>query len=62
LGWRSTDLDSVYSLLSTLSESGAGMAFTFEKLLVYQKAVDFADSVCGQIEDFSRGYGSSLTS
>lgn len=33
------------------------MAFAFEKLLVYQKAVDFADAVCGETEEFSRGYG-----
>ena len=24
------------------------MSFTFEKLLVYQKAVDFADAVCAR--------------
>ncbi|MHB8968952.1 MAG: four helix bundle protein [Pirellulaceae bacterium] len=33
------------------------MAFSFEKLLVYQKAVDFADSVCEHTEQFPRGYG-----
>ncbi len=33
------------------------MAFAFEKLLVYQKAVDFADAVCQQTEKFPRGYG-----
>jgi four helix bundle protein len=33
------------------------MAFAFEKLLVYQKAVDFADSICARTEQFSRGYG-----
>jgi four helix bundle protein len=33
------------------------VAFTFEKLLVYQKAVDFADAVCVTTESFSRGYG-----
>ncbi len=33
------------------------MAFSFEKLLVYQKAVDFADQVCGRTEQFGRGYG-----
>ncbi len=32
------------------------MAFAFEKLLVYQKAVDFADAVCGHTEHFPRGY------
>lgn len=33
------------------------MAFTFEKLEVYQKAVTFADRVCVATETFSRGYG-----
>ena len=33
------------------------MAFSFEKLLVYQKAVDFADKVCDHTEQFGRGYG-----
>jgi four helix bundle protein len=33
------------------------MAFAFEKLLVYQKAIDFADEVCRSTEQFSRGYG-----
>jgi four helix bundle protein len=33
------------------------MAFTFEKLIVYQKAIDFADRVCQLTEQFSRGYG-----
>ncbi len=33
------------------------MAFTFEKLVVYQKAVDFADAVCRHTELFPRGYG-----
>lgn len=33
------------------------MAFTFEKLLVYQKAVDLADQVCSKTETFPRGYG-----
>lgn len=33
------------------------MAFTFEKLLVYQKAIDFADIVCSKTEHFARGYG-----
>ena len=30
------------------------MAFTFEKLLVYQKAIDFADQVCERTESFPR--------
>ncbi len=32
------------------------MAFSFEKLLVYQKAVNFADQVCERTEKFGRGY------
>jgi four helix bundle protein len=33
------------------------VAFSFEKLLVYQKAVDFADQVSRHTEGFPRGYG-----
>ena len=33
------------------------MAFSFEKLLVYQKAIDFADEVCRRTQSFARGYG-----
>ena len=33
------------------------MAFSFEKLLVYQKAIDFSDAVCAKSEGFPRGYG-----
>jgi four helix bundle protein len=33
------------------------MAFAFEKLLVYQKSVDFADQICVTTENFPRGYG-----
>ncbi len=33
------------------------MAFSFEKLLVSQMAVDFADEVCARTEHFGRGYG-----
>ncbi|MCR9296261.1 MAG: four helix bundle protein [bacterium] len=33
------------------------MTFQFEKLQVYQKALDFADEVCSATELFSRGYG-----
>ena len=33
------------------------MAFMFEKLEVYQKAVDFADVVAATTESFPRGYG-----
>ncbi len=31
--------------------------FAFEKLVVNQKAIDFADRVCALTEGFSRGYG-----
>ena len=33
------------------------MPFTFEKLQVYQKSVDFADAICRLTESFPRGYG-----
>ena len=33
------------------------MAFMFEKLEVYQKAVDFADEIAALTEGFPRGYG-----
>ncbi len=33
------------------------MAFAFEKLIVYQKAIAFADSACATTEAFPRGYG-----
>jgi len=32
------------------------MPFMFENLLVYQKAVDFADHACALTESFPRGY------
>ena len=32
------------------------MPFAFEKLLVYQKAIAFADSVCALTRGFPRGY------
>lgn len=32
------------------------MAFAFEKLLVYQKSVDFADQVCDLTEQFLARY------
>lgn len=32
------------------------MAFAFEKLVVYQKAVTFADAVCTLTKNFPRGY------
>lgn len=33
------------------------MSFAFEKLVVYQKAIDFSDEVCSATETFARGYG-----
>ena len=33
------------------------MPFAFEKLLVYQKAVDFADQATALAEQFPRGFG-----
>ena len=33
------------------------MTFQFEKLLVYQKSVYFADTICTATEQFSRGFG-----
>ena len=33
------------------------MSFMFEKLEVYQKAVDLADQIAGLTEKFPRGYG-----
>ena len=32
------------------------MAFAFEKLIVYQKAVDFADKICTATSEFPNGY------
>ncbi|MEY4186021.1 MAG: hypothetical protein RIT02_1055, partial [Planctomycetota bacterium] len=31
------------------------MAFAFEKLIVYQKSVDFADQICLKSASFPRG-------
>ncbi len=31
------------------------MAFTFEKLIVYQKAISYADCICAITEKFPRG-------
>jgi four helix bundle protein len=33
------------------------VAFDFEKLIVSQKAVNFADVICDYTEQFERGYG-----
>jgi four helix bundle protein len=32
------------------------MSFAFENLIVYQKSVDFADSVCALTNQFQRGF------
>ena len=32
------------------------MVFAFEKLLVYQKAIDFADNICATTSKFPNGY------
>lgn len=34
------------------------MAFTYEKLEVFQRAIAFADRICQATEGFTRGYGS----
>jgi four helix bundle protein len=53
----------VYSLLSTFlpntltDQRERVVAFNFEKLIVYQKAVDFAVVICDRTERFERGYG-----
>ena len=45
-------------LLSTIYFQGlAKVAFAFEKLIVYQKAITFADAACATTEAFPRGYG-----
>lgn len=41
-----------YSLLS----SGHQMAFAFEKLIVYQRAIEFADGTCQITSGFPRGF------
>lgn len=46
-------LSTFYSLWSPSVE----MPFAFEKLLVYQKSIDFADAICVATEQFTRGYG-----
>jgi len=48
-----------YGLLSTfysLPLGGREVPFAFEKLHVYQKALDFADAVCRLARGFPRGY------
>ncbi|MDA0660896.1 MAG: four helix bundle protein, partial [Planctomycetota bacterium] len=49
-------LYSVYFLLSTFLVD-AQMAFSFENLNVYQRAVDFADQIFSMTDGFKRGYG-----
>ncbi len=47
-----------WGLLSTHCFPGkTGLAFAFEKLIVYQKAIAFADRACARTETFPRGYG-----
>jgi four helix bundle protein len=46
----------VSSLLSTFSRFEARVTFAFEKLIVYQKAVAFADAACSLTKEFPRGY------
>jgi four helix bundle protein len=48
-------LSPVSSLLTTLFPAWQ-MAFAFEKLLVYQKAIDFSDRVCQTSQTFPRGF------
>jgi len=45
------------STFPSLLHAKRKMAFAFEKLIVYQKAVDFTDAVCARTEQFPRGYG-----
>ena len=33
------------------------MSFALERLLVYQKSVDLADTICATTKEFQRGYG-----
>ncbi len=47
-----------YFLLSDLATSRGSieaMPFAFEKLIVYQKAVTFADAACSLTKEFPRG-------
>jgi four helix bundle protein len=43
-------------LLSPLFRYHPAMPFAFEKLIVYQKAVTFADACCSLTRGFPRGY------
>ena len=49
--------DSSTFYCSTLFFGSSETTFQFEKLLVYQKSLDFADEVCSATEQFNRGYG-----
>src|SRR5580692_6444081 len=44
------------TLSSPLSSSPTQMPFAFEKLLVYQKAIDFSDQICHATQAFPRGF------
>ena len=46
----------VHSPLSTLCLSKVEAAFAFERLLVYEKAISFADRVCEAIGECPRAY------
>ncbi len=41
--------------ISSTASSEFSFAGDFEKLLVYQKSVDFAEAVCTSTEQFQRG-------
>jgi len=56
--WRIAHLRSPALLVHLIKPSASVllMAFMFENLQVYQKAVDFADRAAGLTETFPRGY------
>jgi four helix bundle protein len=56
LGRLTAALSAVYFLLSTFFCYAWRMAFAFEKLLVYQKSITFADAICTITRDLPRGY------
>jgi hypothetical protein len=61
LGIFSLSAPSPYSFLLSFPLP-AGVAFAFEKLVVYQKSIDFADAVCQQTEQFAATASSSTSS
>ncbi len=54
--WQMTSPAVCFLLSTFFSVLFFAMAFTFEKLKVYQKAVAFADAVCTLTKSFPRGY------